>query len=129
MSNSSAKVNPPFRAEHVGSLIRPLPLFEKRSQLEEGKCSPEELKTVEDDAVKYVVDLQRSLGIRSITDGEVKKAAFFDGVFDKLEGMLFMPARPINEFKLYMPHIAMFHAAGLTSDATFYCNVRVFPSL
>lgn len=75
MSNSSVKVHakPPFRAEHVGSLIRPRPLYEKRCQLEEGKCSVDELTEVEDDAVKHIVELQRTLGIRSITDGEVKK--------------------------------------------------------
>lgn len=75
MPNAPAKIHakPPFRAEHVGSLIRPRPLYEKRCELEEGKCSVEDLKEVEDDAVKHVVELQRSLGIRSITDGEVKK--------------------------------------------------------
>ncbi|KAJ3763032.1 hypothetical protein EV360DRAFT_78718 [Lentinula raphanica] len=99
MSKSPAKLHPPFRAEHVGSLIRPRPLFDKRCELEEGKCTVEDLKEVENDAVKHVVELQRSLGIRSITDGEVKKASFYDGVFEKLDGMVFMPERPIHEFK------------------------------
>ncbi|KAJ3987764.1 hypothetical protein F5890DRAFT_1623617 [Lentinula detonsa] len=127
MTNSPAKVllNPPFRAEHVGSLIRPKPLFDKRCELEEGKCTVDDLKEVENDAVKHVVELQRSLGIRSITDGEVKKASFYDGVFEKLDGMIFMPARPINEFKRYLPHIAMLYAAGKPSEATFYCNGKI----
>lgn len=57
----------------MGSLIRPKPLFDKRCELEKGKCSLDDLKEAESDAVKHVVELQRSLGIKSITDGEVKK--------------------------------------------------------
>jgi methionine synthase II (cobalamin-independent) len=68
-------LNPPFRAEHVGSLLRPAPLFGKREQLEAGKCSAEELEAAEDEAVKYVVGLQRDLGIKGITDGEQRRWA------------------------------------------------------
>jgi len=66
-------LNPPFRAEHVGSLLRPLPLFEKRKLFEADKCSAEELKVIEDEAVKHVVKLQRDLGIKTITDGEQRR--------------------------------------------------------
>lgn len=101
----------PPRATHIGSLLRPRALFEKRSQLEEGKCSATDLKDVEDTAMSDVLELQRSLGVSEITDGEVKKlvvnppvmnayeffifcrSSFFDGVFEKLEGMIYMPAR------------------------------------
>ncbi|KAF9076211.1 hypothetical protein BDP27DRAFT_1211056 [Rhodocollybia butyracea] len=126
MSNSPVKALQSFpRATHVGSLLRPRVLFEKRSQLEEGKCSAKDLKDAEDIAVGDVLELQRSLGISEITDGEMKKASFFDGVFEKLEGMVYMPARPITEFKRYIPYIAMLYAAGAPTDATYYCNGKI----
>jgi methionine synthase II (cobalamin-independent) len=73
MSSSAVLVKPPFRADHVGSLIRPKPLFEKRALLLANGCSLDELKIVEDEAVKHVVKLQRHVGIRTITDGELRR--------------------------------------------------------
>ncbi|KIK70913.1 hypothetical protein GYMLUDRAFT_32996 [Collybiopsis luxurians FD-317 M1] len=126
MSSSFLKVHEkPIRADHVGSLLRPLALFEKHSLLEQGKCSREDLKRAQDEAVVNLVQLQKSLNLATITDGEATKASFYDGVFEKLEGMIFMPERPINEFKRYMPHIAMLYAMGKPSDATFYCNGKI----
>jgi len=72
---STLHLNPPFRAEHVGSLLRPKPLREKRALFANKQCSAEELKVVEDEAVSHVVKLQRDLGIRTITDGEQRRCA------------------------------------------------------
>ena len=66
--SSTVHLRPPFRAEHIGSLLRPKALFEKRQQLESS-----DLKAVEDDAIKYVVELQRNVGIKTITDGELRR--------------------------------------------------------
>lgn len=65
--------NPPYRAEHVGSLLRPPLLLERRSQFDAKLCTPEELKEAEDAAIKEVVELQRQIGIRTITDGEMRR--------------------------------------------------------
>ncbi|KAF8922655.1 hypothetical protein CPB85DRAFT_1372203 [Mucidula mucida] len=108
--------NPPFRAEHVGSLLRPKYLFEKRGLYEAGKCSLEELRSAEDMAIQHVVKLQQDLGFKTITDGEMRRGMFFEGVFDNLEGMVLMPTR------LYT-HIAVMKDAGVTSDKTIYCSV------
>ena len=72
--SSSLHLRPPFRAEHVGSLIRTRALYEKRRDLESGKCTKEDLKPLEDEAIKHVVKLQRDLGIRTITDGEMRRS-------------------------------------------------------
>ena len=64
---------PPFKAEHVGSYLRPQALLEKRKLFEENKCSPDDLKAAEDEAIKHVVQLQRESGVRSITDGEQRR--------------------------------------------------------
>ncbi|KAK7059029.1 hypothetical protein VNI00_001653 [Paramarasmius palmivorus] len=141
-SSSTLHLRPPFRAEHVGSLLRTQPLYEKRALLEEGKCSREDLKQVEDEAVKHVVTLQRELGIKTITDGEMRRDQFYDGVFDNLEGMVFLPERPITEFKVtglsiylltlfkhtdqrYIPFIGFMYASGVPHFPTYYCNGRI----
>ena len=73
MSSATIQLQPPFRAEHIGSLIRPKALFEKRQQLESKQCTLSDLKPVEDNAIKHVVELQRNVGIKTITDGELRR--------------------------------------------------------
>jgi methionine synthase II (cobalamin-independent) len=70
-------LNPPFRAEHIGSLLRPEPLHEKRKLFGANKCTAEELGDVEDEAVKHVVKLQQDLGLKTITDGEQRRCTIF----------------------------------------------------
>lgn len=66
-------LRPPFRAEHIGSLIRPTFLYEKRDLFTEKKCTLQELKVAEDEAIKQVVKLQQDIGIKTITDGELRR--------------------------------------------------------
>jgi methionine synthase II (cobalamin-independent) len=67
------RLYPPFRAEHIGSLLRPASLYEKRALFEEKKCTSEELNAAEDEAIKVVVKLQQDLGMKTITDGELRR--------------------------------------------------------
>ena len=67
------KLNPPFRAEHIGSLKRPVKLLQKRKELDDGRTTPEELKMVEDEAIRNIIQMQREAGIKSITDGEFRR--------------------------------------------------------
>ena len=60
----------PFRADHVGSLLRPRELHEARAQNRAGKLSDAELKKIQDKDIREVVKLQESIGLASITDGE-----------------------------------------------------------
>ncbi|KAF9015093.1 hypothetical protein BDQ17DRAFT_1385892 [Cyathus striatus] len=122
---SSIHLRPPFRAEHIGSLIRPAALFQKRQMLEDGKCTKHDLKGTEDEAIRHVVNLQREIGIKTITDGEVTRGVFFEGVFDKLEGMIYIPNRPISTFKPYIPHVAIMMKMGVTESDTFYCTGKI----
>ena len=66
-------INPPFRAEHIGSLKRPQSLLAKRADFDAKRCTAEELKVVEDQAIKNIVNMQLAVGIRSITDGEFRR--------------------------------------------------------
>jgi len=65
----------PSRAEHVGSLLRPEPLFKKRRELERGEGSGNELAPLEDEAIQHVLKLQKGAGITTITDGEMRRYA------------------------------------------------------
>ncbi|KAF5312745.1 hypothetical protein D9619_003436 [Psilocybe cf. subviscida] len=122
---SSIHVKPPFRADHVGSLIRPKALYEKRQAYQSNQCSYSTLKPAEDDAIKYILKLQQETGIKSLTDGELRRKNFYDGVFDKLDGMTLLRKRPIYTFKQYIPHIPILIAAGLKESDTFYCTGKI----
>lgn len=65
--------NPPFRAEHIGSLLRPDELVKKRYAVADKSATPESLVQVEQAAIKDVVKLQQDCGIQSITNGEYSR--------------------------------------------------------
>ena len=74
MSNLAA----PFRAEHVGSFLRPATLLAARANYAVGDLEKEELRAIEDAAIRDVVALQEELGLRSITDGEFRRETYSD---------------------------------------------------
>lgn len=67
---SAAKRNPPFRAEHVGSLLRPEELVKKRYEVAEGKAQQSDLVPLEDKAIAEVVKLQKDCGFHVVSSGE-----------------------------------------------------------
>ena len=73
MARDDSGVKAPFRADHVGSLLRPASLHELREQVRHGKASAEELKAAEDREIRAVVKLQEDLGLPSVTDGEFRR--------------------------------------------------------
>jgi 5-methyltetrahydropteroyltriglutamate--homocysteine methyltransferase len=86
-SETMQRTKPPFRADHVGSLLRPQVLKEARAQRKEGKIDAAGLKAVEDEAIKRVIKQQEEVGLKSITDGEFRRSwwhfdflGFLDGV-------------------------------------------------
>jgi 5-methyltetrahydropteroyltriglutamate--homocysteine methyltransferase len=78
---AAAPHNPPFRADHVGSLLRPPELKKARQDLSEGKISAQELKSVEDAAIRRVISQQEQVGLQSITDGEFRREDFYTDFF------------------------------------------------
>ncbi|GLB36085.1 putative UROD MetE-like protein [Lyophyllum shimeji] len=124
-SYTTITLRPPFRAEHVGSLLRPAVLIKKREEFEQKRCSAEELRAVEDEAIRHVVRLQQSVGMKTITDGELRRSVFFEGIFDTLEGMTVMPNRPITAFKSYVPHICLMYKAGVKEAETIFCSGKI----
>ena len=67
------RTEPPFRADHVGSLLRPAKLAETRDKWRQGKVSEDDLKSVEDAAIQDAVALQEGAGLKAITDGEFRR--------------------------------------------------------
>ena len=67
------RVTPPFRADHVGSLLRPPALHAARADFEVGRIAADVLAAVEDSAIRDAVKLQEDVGLRSATDGEFRR--------------------------------------------------------
>lgn len=76
-----------YRADHVGSFLRPKPIKEARSRFAAGKLDKEHLKTVEDESIAGVVWSQLQAGLRSITDGEFRRAYFHLDFLQELSGV------------------------------------------
>jgi 5-methyltetrahydropteroyltriglutamate--homocysteine methyltransferase len=78
---------PPFRADHVGSLLRPPELLKARKDHAAERIDDAQLRTVEDDAIRDVVNLQRDIGLRSATDGEFRRASWHMDFIYSLDGI------------------------------------------
>jgi len=72
----SSRETPPYRADHVGSLLRPPELLQAREAFAAQKIDADELRAVEDAAIRDVVKLQEDAGLRSATDGEFRRATW-----------------------------------------------------
>jgi 5-methyltetrahydropteroyltriglutamate--homocysteine methyltransferase len=80
--------SPPFRADQVGSFLRPKYLLEARDAAQRGTLSATELRAVEDRAIREVVKLQEEVGLRGITDGEFRRTFFHVDFLTQLEGVV-----------------------------------------
>ncbi len=81
------RIKPPFRADHVGSLLRPAALKEARAKRERGEISAEELASIEDREIEKVIRKQEEVGLRSVTDGEFRRAFWNYDFLGRLDGV------------------------------------------
>src|SRR4051794_16391981 len=81
------RTTPPFRADHVGSLLRPPELLQARQDHAAGKIDAAELRGIEDDAIREVVKLQEDVGLRTATDGEFRRASWHMDFIYSLDGV------------------------------------------
>ena len=84
MTNRST---PPFRADHVGSFLRPKFLLDARAQRARGEITPEQLRQVEDQAITEIVKFQEDVGLLSISDGEFRRTYFHIDFREQLGGV------------------------------------------
>ncbi|MBI2961648.1 MAG: 5-methyltetrahydropteroyltriglutamate--homocysteine S-methyltransferase [Betaproteobacteria bacterium] len=83
----AARTKPPFRADHVGSFLRPRELLEAREKCQNGAISKAELRQAEDRAIRDVVRFQEDLGLQGITDGEYRRTYFHVDFLEQLDGV------------------------------------------
>lgn len=86
------KSPPPFRAEHIGSLLRPPELLAARQAAEEGRLSAEVLRAEEDAHIREAVRLQEAVGLEVITDGEYRRGIYFGHFSEAVSGFTEMDA-------------------------------------
>ena len=77
-----------YRADHVGSLLRPSPIHEARTALREGRQGPDELRAVEDQAILEALERQRAAGLEVFTDGEFRRTGFQNDLIESVEGFV-----------------------------------------
>src|SRR5215212_3040699 len=78
----------PYRADHVGSLLRPPELLQARSDYAEGKTSLEKLREVEDASVLRALEVQREAGVDVFSDGEYRRSGWSAAVRESVEGLV-----------------------------------------
>ena len=104
----SERPMPPFRADHVGSLIRPDALLEARQKAAANELAQAELMRIQHDAVREVVRLQEELGLKVVTDGEFNRQSWQRDFLLRIENVANMPSRLTVRF----------HSAQGTRDHT-----------
>src|SRR5207249_926115 len=93
------RTTPPFRADHVGSLLRPARLLAARDELAPGTIDAGQLRAVEDEAIAEVVALQEEIGLQSATDGEFRRASWHMDFIYQLGGISKAPGNLAVRFR------------------------------
>ncbi|RYO90559.1 hypothetical protein DL766_006761 [Monosporascus sp. MC13-8B] len=123
------KQRPPFRAEHMGSLLRPAKLTEKRLKLDSAKAleiaQDKELHAIEDEAIKDIVKLQFDLRYHAINDGEYRRHQFWGTFFPNLEGFEEIQNPSWDMFRMYVPDIAAFTESGHKPGESIVCTGKI----
>ena len=88
------RTRPPFRADHVGSLLRPDELLRARERWRAGEITLDELRSAEDEHIKHAVRLQENTGVKTVTDGEYRRENFHFDFLDKVIGVDFRRMMP-----------------------------------
>ncbi|KAK4952530.1 hypothetical protein LTR10_009336 [Elasticomyces elasticus] len=122
---SSAPRNPPFRAEHLGSLLRPSKLLDKRRAIQQKKESGDNLASVEDSSINDIVKIQLDCGFHAISDGEYRRHMFWGTFFPTLDGMKEIQGPDLDIFRLYVPDIAAFMEEGHVPGETVICDGKI----
>ena len=84
----SSPGRPPYRADHVGSLLRPAALHEARAKAEKALITAAQLRAAEDSAIRDAVALQEQAGLQSITDGEFRRGHYLVDFMSALDGIV-----------------------------------------
>ena len=84
---------PPFRADHVGSLLRPPALRQAREARQRNELAAADLARIENEAIRAVVRLQEEIGLKSITDGEFRRGSWSRDFIERIAGVTIVPGQ------------------------------------
>jgi 5-methyltetrahydropteroyltriglutamate--homocysteine methyltransferase len=121
----AARTTPPFRADHVGSLLRPPALLDARAAHAAGTLDTDGLRAVEDDAIRDVVAMQESIGLQTATDGEFRRTSWHMDFIYSLQGV----SRTDDEIEVRMHNAAgdvSFTSAALKVDGKLGIDGPIF---
>jgi 5-methyltetrahydropteroyltriglutamate--homocysteine methyltransferase len=121
----SLRTTPPFRADHVGSLLRPKPLLEARAAHANGEITDDQLAATEDAAIADVVRLQQDAGLQTVTDGEFRRTSWHMDFIYQIEGI----RRTEEQLEVHFHNAdgdLDFTSAGLVVDAPVRIEEPIF---
>src|SRR5580704_12113833 len=95
----SARTSPPFRADHVGSLLRPPRLLKARDDFAAGRITAADLRAVEDEEIPGAIKMQEDVGLQSATDGEFRRASWHMDFIYQLGGVSKAPGNLAVKFR------------------------------
>src|ERR1700740_2128262 len=95
----SPRTSPPFRADHVGSLLRPPRLLQARDDFAAGRITAADLRAVEDEEIPAAILMQEEVGLQSATDGEFRRASWHMDFIYALGGVSKAPAHLSVKFR------------------------------
>jgi 5-methyltetrahydropteroyltriglutamate--homocysteine methyltransferase len=110
----TTRTKPPFRADHVGSLLRPPELLKAREDFKRGQINAYELRNFEDMAIRYAVRAQENLGLQAVTDGEYRRSSWHMDFLYQIGGVVkaqdnikvqFKNAEGVTEFTPAAAHV------------------------
>jgi 5-methyltetrahydropteroyltriglutamate--homocysteine methyltransferase len=120
-----ASTEPPFRAEHVGSLLRPRSLVQARHDFAEGRIDAARLHDVEDEAIREVVALQEDIGLGAATDGEFRRTSWHMDFIYQLGGVTRTDDEIVVTFR-NDEGTGQFVAAGLAVRGPLHLDKPIF---
>src|SRR5437762_11969643 len=86
-----------FRADNIGSLLRPPELLNARAAYREGKLDREQLQEIEDRSILKALEMQKGAGVQIFTDGEYRRDIFTADITKAMDG--FVPGKPVVKFE------------------------------
>jgi 5-methyltetrahydropteroyltriglutamate--homocysteine methyltransferase len=86
-TTTGRRTRPPFRADHVGSLLRPPQLLQARADFADGRLDADGLREAEDEAIREIVAIQEGVGLQSATDGEFRRESWHMDFIYQLDGI------------------------------------------
>ena len=104
-------INPPYRAEHVGSLLRPQELRAAFREAGSGPISSDEFRAIQDASVRQAIKLQEAIGLHCVTDGEFRRTSYWSHLVAAVAGLGVEPSRfkfrndDGNETEFLAPHV------------------------